>query len=188
MFSSALQPESRSASKPLFDKPFNGLTAQQYAYCVGRFEGLNQSDAYREAFASDAEPKAVAQMASRLEARVDIASTINAMLEAERPKTTLVPRVDRNYVLEGIKAIADKETAKDNVRLRAFELLGKIPEVGLFTAETKPDKPRTIEDIDKELRERLAELATAGGASTIDGTARPADTPHAADRRRKPKA
>ena len=85
-------------------------------------------------------------------------------------------------------AIADKETAKDNVRLRAFELLGKIPEVGLFTAETKPDKPRTIEDIDKELRERLAEMATAGGASTIDGTARPADTPHAVDRRRKPKA
>lgn len=187
MFSSALQPESRSASKPLFDKPFNGLTAQQYAYCVGRFEGLNQSDAYREAFASDAEPKAVAQMASRLEARVDIASTINAMLEAERPKTTLVPRVDRNFVLEGITNLALTAT-KEAVKLRAYELLGKTPEVNLFTAELKPEKPRTIEDIDKELRERLAELATAGGASTIDGTARPAPQPSAADRRRKPKA
>ncbi len=110
------------------------------------------------------------------------------MVSAKRRDTSLVPLVDRNFVLEGITSLA-LNGDKDSVRLRAFELLGKVHEVNLFAPETRTDKPRTIEDIDKELRERLAELAnvTPTTASTIEGTARPSAA-SASDRRRKPKA
>lgn len=117
-----------------------------------------------------------------------VTETINRMVEALEPQTSLVPQVTKDFVLQGIVTIATKQEAKDNVRLRAYELLGKT--VGLFKDDTPPPaKPRTIEDIDRELRERLQSMRTIEGAVTRPDpepdNSQPAQT--TGDRRRKPK-
>lgn len=167
-------------------RAFDGLTAQQWAYCRNRADGLTQLESYRQAYKTTAQNNSINQMANELERNPVIALKINAMVEADRPKTTLVPRVDRNFVLEGITAIATKESAKDNVRLRALELLGKVPEIGLFNQPDAPAKPRTIEELDRELKAALQ--AMADGAKVVEGQARTVEpAPAPTDRRRKPK-
>ena len=170
-------------------KAFGGLTPQQYAYCQLRSGGAAKLYAYREAFENGASTDAVIQDAAwKLEANARISQTINRMVLARKPQTSLVPQVTKDFVLTGIVNIATKETAKDNVRLRAYELLGKT--VGLFKDEpVQPAKPRTIEDIDRELRERLQSMRTIEGAVTRPepepGNSQPAQS--TGDRRRKPK-
>lgn len=168
-------------------KAFGGLTPSQYRYCKLRAAGHSKRGAYREAYDSQADDAVIAGMAEKLENLAHISSTINDMMLAREPETTLVPKVNKNFVLEGITQIAVKETAKDNVRLRAYELLGKA--VGLFKDEAPaPDKPRTIEEIDNELRERLSAMRTIEGTATRQ-PAEPKPEPSApTDRRRKPKA
>lgn len=148
---------------------------------------MNKNEAYRLAFNSSASSNVLTQMAAETEAIPNVALTLNVMIAARQPQTTLVPMVDRNFVKAGILSIATKETAKDNVRLRAFELLGKMPEINLFTAEAAPPKPRTLAEVEDELKKHLAALADVTPHASIDGTARPAPQPSAADRRRKPK-
>ncbi len=167
-------------------KAYGGLTPKQYRYCVLRAEGMGQGPAYKVAYQSEGNSATVARMAYDMEALPSIAATINQMVSARQPQTSLVPQVDKNFVLEGITQIAIKSSAKDNVRLRAYELLGKT--VGLFKDETPTvAKPRTIEDIDRELRERLQSMRTIDVAVTRlePDTQEPA--PSTGDRRRKPK-
>ena len=168
-------------------KAYGGLTAQQYDYCELRASGLGKSESYRQAYDSPLKGEALMRLAWSLEDKPHIANTINQMVSANRAETTLVPKVNKSFVLEGITQIAVKETAKDNVRLRAYELLGKA--VGLFKDEAPPpDKPRTIEEIDAELRERLSAMRTIEGTATRQ-PAEPKTEPSApTDRRRKPKA
>ncbi len=172
-------------------KAYGGLTPKQYRYCLLRADGLGQAQAYKEAYQSEAHATTVAAMAYDMEALPSIVMTINQMVRARTPQTSLVPLVDKDFVLQGITAIAIKETAKDNVRLRAYELLGKT--VGLFKDEVPTvSKPRTIEDIDRELRERLQSMRTIEGAVTRvePGTLEPDSHQPAqstGDRRRKPK-
>ena len=186
----ARQPHVDDTDPSLFgpdnSKAFGGLTPQQYRYCELRSDGIARADAFSEAYAVEGERALLADRARKVEESVRVVGTINRMVSAKRRDTSLVPLVDRNFVLEGITSLA-LNGDKDSVRLRAFELLGKVHEVNLFAPETRTDKPRTIEDIDKELRERLAELAnvTPTTAGTIEGTARPSAS--ASDRRRKPK-
>ena len=146
---------------------------------------MGKAAAYRQAYQSDASDESVLRMAYTVEDDLRITTTINQMMTAKRPDTSLVPQVDKTFVLTGITNIATKETAKDNVRLRAYELLGKA--VGLFKDEAPaPTKPRTIEDIDRELRERLQSMRTIEGAVTrVEPDHEPSPTN---DRRRKPKA
>lgn len=178
-------------------KAFGGLTPQQYAYCQLRARGVAKLHAYRDAFSVSASTDDTIQDAAyKLELMSRIAQTINRMVLARQPETSLVPLVDKDFVLKGIVNIATKETAKDNVRLRAYELLGKT--VGLFKDDLPaPSKPRTIEDIDKELRERLQSMRTIDGAvsrveldSQAHGNHQPGNHQPAqstGDRRRKPK-
>lgn len=166
-------------------KAYGGLTAQQYDYCELRASGLGKSESYRQAYDSQMTGEALAHLAYTIEAKQHIADTINQMVLTRRHETSLVPEVNKSFVLQGITAIALKEQAKDNVRLRAYELLGKA--VGLFKDEAPAvAKPRTIEDIDRELRERLQSMRTIEGAVTrVEPDPEPSPTN---DRRRKPKA
>lgn len=171
-------------------KAFGGLTPQQYRYCQLRSKGAAKLHAYRQAFDNQTTSDDTVQNSIyRMEADARIGETINRMVLAGQPETSLVPQVDKTFVLTGITNIATKETAKDNVRLRAYELLGKA--VGLFKDEAPAvAKPRTIEDIDRELRERLQSMRTIEGAVTRvePDTLEPAHEPSPTnDRRRKPR-
>lgn len=171
-------------------KAFGGLTAQQYRYCELRADGATRGEAYKEAYEVEVDSVNATDRGRKVEANSRVVATINRMMLAKRPDPSLVPKVDRTFVLNGITSLA-LTASKETTQLRAYELLGKVPEIGLFTQPEAPAKPRTLEEIDKELRERLAELANM--AKTVEGTARtvPADKPASAqgsgDRRRKPK-
>lgn len=172
-------------------KAFGGLTSQQYAYCQARSQGAAKLHAYRGAFkVPTATDDTIQDAAYKLELMPRISQTINRMVLARQPETSLVPQVNKDFVLQGITAIALKEQAKDNVRLRAYELLGKA--VGLFKDEAPaPTKPRTLEDIDRELRERLQSMRAIEGTATRlePDTQEPAPEPSPTnDRRRKPRA
>lgn len=182
--------QQRQVYGPDPSRAFGGLTAKQYRYCEARAAGLTKLDAYRQAYQTEANDHTIQNMTAEIESNPAIPDTINQMVLARQPETSLVPQVTKDFVLQGIVAIATKDLAKDNVRLRAYELLGKA--VGLFKDEAPaPAKPRTIEDIDRELRERLQSMRTIEGAVTRvePGTLEPAPEPSPTnDRRRKPKA
>lgn len=90
-------------------------------------------------------------------------------------------------VTQGIASIATNPNTKDNVRLRAYELLGKVAGIDLFREIHVTEKVhRTVEDIDRELKERLSSLAPMIEGKTVDSA--PESAPKPSDRRRKPKA
>jgi len=113
---------------------------------------------------------------------------VNAKLRELRVKaeanSTLAASLTKSFVLNGIMSIA-LEGDKDSTRLRAYELLGKTVGLDLFrTTVVTETRTRTPEEIDAELRERLAGLADT---LTIEGEARRVEKPAPDDRRRKPR-
>ena len=148
-------------------KVFDGLTYKQLAYCNNRAHGLIALEAYRSAYDCDGMVDAtISGHAWKLEQDGRIVDKIHDLLAAKAPQTSLVPVVTKSFVLNGIVSIATKEDAKDNVRLRAFELLGK--HVGLFKDEQPDDsaKPKSIVDIDAKLAEYFKLMTTIEGDAT----------------------
>jgi len=173
-------------------KVFGGLTFKQLAYCNNRAAGMSALDSYRAAYSPNANDDSSSVRAWELERDSRIVEKIEALLAERTPQTSLVPVVTKTFVLDGIVSIATKETAKDNVRLRAFELLGK--HVGLFKDEQPDDsdKPKSIADIDAKLAEYFKRMTTIeGDATRVDSDKGKDLTPvdpaaRRGDRRRKP--
>lgn len=66
----------------------------------------------------------------------------------------------RNYVTN--KLIEDSTNADPRIRLRCYELLGKISDVGLFTDKTEVTlRHRPTEELEQLLRERLMKTINA---------------------------
>ena len=64
-------------------------------------------------------------------------------------------------VIERLKIESEDMTSPPGARLKALELLGKITEVALFTERLQTDTAtnRSAEEIQAELREKIAKLA-----------------------------
>ena len=148
-------------------KAYDGLTAPQYWYCVYRSEGLDKTNAYREAYPNDTSAQlTVSASARNLESDNRIVTKIRDMVAAKMPQTSLVPEIDKNFVLNGIATLA-KHAEKENVRLSAFIALAKMPHIGLYEGATDPDdKPKSIVDIDAKLAEYFKLMTTIEGDAT----------------------
>lgn len=166
-----------------------GLTSKQYRFAVLSFSGLDDSEAYRQAYGSDSER--AGQNAHDVARNPKVQAKVAELRAKFDGQTTLAPLLTKQFVLNGIMQIA-LNAEKDNVRLRAYELLGKVIGVDLFRDTQKAEpKQRTIEEIDRELRERVAALKPI-----LDATARRIEpeppgvsgSAKARDRRRKPKS
>jgi hypothetical protein len=173
-----------SALRP--ERILQGLTHAQEAYVLARFNGLGISDAYREAYPNqDANAATIARSAHDLETSPKIVARFNQMIADRRAQSSLAPIVSKEFVLNGIASIAANPNVKDQTRLAAYIALGKVAGIDLFREIHVTEKrTRTPEEIDAELRERLASMA-----QTIDVTPNPAPPPAAApgrgNRRRK---
>lgn len=156
-------------------KAFEGLTPKQYTYAVARASGKGPTEAYREAYdPPGSSPATMGTNAWVVEQDTRVVKKIQELLNARLQTTTLVPLLNRNFVVEGIMQIAVKDSAKDNVRLHAYELLGKMIGIDLFRGTEQPEaKPRTPEDVDRELKEKFANMM-----QTIDGEAKRVDAPN----------
>lgn len=147
--------------------------------------------AYRKAYPDQtaSTDRTATSHAYEMERDARIVAQIRQSTPALQQQTNLVPRIEvsRDMVTQGIASIATNPNTKDNVRLRAYELLGKVAGIDLFREIHVTEKVhRTVEDIDRELKERLSSLAPMIEGKTVDPA--PESSPKPPDRRRKPKA
>ncbi len=140
-------------------KTRDGLTAKQMHFCRCVASGMAQAEAYREAYEVTAEGKPAShrENASRLMARDDIRSRVNALI-AQRERSILASALsDRERVLDRLRQWTDSAEPSDGNKIRAAELLGKS--VGLFKDVVETSESRSSDDLLAELETMLESVA-----------------------------
>lgn len=166
---------------------FEGLTSKQHRFVMHSFSGLSDVAAYRLVYdCRGMNPVVTAHKAAELAHDPLVSAKLRDLRLQVEEQSTLAPTTTRAFVLNGITALA-LNADKDSTKLRAYELLGKTAGIDLFRDTVRHERTeRSVEDVDKELRDRLRELQ-----STIEGTALEVPSnpspEERRDRRRKPK-
>jgi hypothetical protein len=167
-------------------KAFEGLTVPQHKMVMLLFQGLNRKEAYRAVYdTSGMSEQTIAINASRMAEMPNVVAKLREMRQRIEAQSTLAPGLTREFVINGIMDMAITAT-KESVRLNALQTLGKTVGIDLFRETVVHEKRvRTVEDVETELKDRLAELQRQ--LTTVEGEARRVDaTPAPRDRRRKP--
>jgi len=166
--------------------PFQGLTPKQYRFVTLSFSGLSDIEAYRQAYdCSGLAPGTIGQKAAEIMRLPLVRGKLRSLREETDRQSTLAPSLSREWILNGIMSLALKAD-KDSTRLNAYIALGKTAGIDLFREVHVTEKRvRTAEDVERELKDRLGDLAR-----TIEARANPEPAPPSQlrDRRRKPKA
>ena len=144
------------------------LTGKQRHFAQAVASGMSQSDAYREAYnvAESTQAKTCHEQASRLMGNDKIRARVDALV-AMRDKAFIRSQGDmKTKVLNQLERFMESADPTDNVRLRATELLGKS--VGLFkeVIEDSRSGVRTSDELEAELRDKLAVILAQGDEST----------------------
>ena len=80
----------------------------------------------------------------------------------------------RSYAVA--KLLEDCESPKDNTRLKALSLLGRVSEIGLFTDKIEVKKTDLTEaEIDAKLKEKLAKFMDVTDVDVVDVDEKPAN-------------
>tara|TARA_R100000329_G_scaffold51622_1_gene47617 strand:+ start:2766 stop:3179 length:414 start_codon:yes stop_codon:yes gene_type:complete len=112
---------------------------------------MSQAEAYRESHAVTADGKSAThrEAASRLMARADIRTRVDALVK-QRERSVLASALsDRERVLSKLRHWLDHAESGDSNRIRSAELLGKS--VGLFKDVVETTDSRTSEELLAEL-------------------------------------
>ena len=154
----------------LEDSALEGLTSAQQAFVRLVHSGLSNTEAYRRVYGQgERSDKALGVAAHTVAHDPKVQLKLKYLREKAEAQSSLLPlpRINREYVIDGIKKLADDEKIKANTRLAAYIALGKTREVNLFGSDPiEQPQQRSVDDIDKQL---LAMLR--GMVSTIDGQA-----------------
>jgi len=137
-----------------------GLTVKQELFAQELAKGATQSDAYRKAYdCSKTKPEVIWSEASRLASNPMVSQRV-AMLLQEQERAMLKDRVRlQMHVLSGLLAESQREDSKPSERISALVALGRTNVVGLYKEDVgDPSKGRKAEEIEAELRSRLADL------------------------------
>lgn len=152
------------------------------------FQGLKTVEAYRAVYDTTGMPEGtIAFNAARIASQPIVVSKLREMRARVEAQSTLAPGLTREFVINGIMGLAVNAT-KESVQLGAYQTLGKTVGIDLFREVHVTEKRvRTVEDVEQELKSRLAELQAQLNATptTVEGEARRVAAP-ARDRRRKP--
>jgi hypothetical protein len=137
-----------------------GLTVKQELFCQELAKGATQSDAYRRAYdVGEAKPETIWNDASKLASKPEVSARV-AMLLQEQEAAMLRDRVKlQRHVLLGLLAESQNMDSPASARINALVNLGRTNVVGLYKDDS-PDaaKGRKAEDIEAELRSKMAEL------------------------------
>jgi hypothetical protein len=157
----------------LEDSALEGLTSAQQAFVRLVHSGLSNTEAYRRVYGQgERSDNALGVAAHTVAHDPKVQLKLKYLREKAEAQSSLLPRIllpriNREYVIDGIKKLADSELVKPNTRLAAYIALGKTREVNLFGSDPiEQPQQRSVDDIDKQL---LAMLR--GMVSTIDGQA-----------------
>jgi hypothetical protein len=133
---------------------------------------MTQAAAYREAFdcQEGSLSKTQQEAASRLMARHKIRARVDALVRQKERGMIASVLSDRERVLTKLRVMLDTEEGGPAVtaQLRAAELLGKS--VGLFKDVQVQEVPRSAEEIQAELEERLARYFPDRSQTDDDGS------------------
>ena len=132
-------------------KTRDGLTAKQLHFCRCVAAGMSQAEAYRESHAVTADGKSAThrEAASRLMARADIRTRVDALVK-QRERSQLASALsDRERVLSKLRHWLDHAESGDSNRIRSAELLGRS--VGLFKDVVETTDSRTSDELLAEL-------------------------------------
>jgi hypothetical protein len=169
-------------------RAFQGLTTAQHRMVLLMFQGLKNAEAYRAVYdTSGMAESTIAFNAARIAAEPAVAAKLREMRTKVEAQSTLAPNLTREFVINGVMGLATNAT-KESVQLGALLALGKVVGIDLFRETVVHEKRvRTVEDVETELKDRLAELQRQ--LTTVEGEARRVDAaPAPRDRRRKPKS
>ena len=137
------------------------LTSKQNRFAELVAGGDTLSDSYRAAYnASRMKLGSIHREASVLMSNPMVTQRVERLQRQKDTAAVAVGINDRELVLTALRQFVKTAGPKDTAKIRAAELLGKS--VGLFT-EVVLNKapPMTIEEIDREIESRIAELEKA---------------------------
>lgn len=140
----------------------DGLTPSQAEFALAVASGMTLADAYRSAYnAENMRPTSIYTAASLLMDRPAVAQRVKQVLDDRYAKSLFhnVKHV-RQHVLDRLMAESVDMKSPPSARIQAVVWLGKVDFVGMFkenTEDLKPDR-RKAEDIEQEIRQRLAKL------------------------------
>jgi hypothetical protein len=148
------------------------LTAKQRAYCKGIVQGLNQTEAYSQAYKHKGKRKTMSDNASRLSKDSRIQAEIEAL---ERAKLYLDYQNSAQKIAE-LRSLVVSQLTKEaldpssppNARIQALSKLGSVSELQVFT-EHKVEKTviKDSESARKDLMDQL-KRAMADNLRTIE--------------------
>lgn len=144
------------------NKVLQGLTGAQFQFALAVHNGASYADAYRQIRdTTGVPPDRIWSRANDFANRPRVKAKIEELrLKSEQP-ATLAPSLSREWILNGIMDLA-QNADKDSTRLAAFIALGKTAGVDLFREIKLTQKDtRKVEDIERELKQRLEDLANA---------------------------
>lgn len=134
------------------------LTVKQedFARLVG-LEGKTHMDAYKEAYNTASNYKSTASQAYRLSINPLVSEAIERYRKQREEEKTVNVGAIRELLF---KTLIDKvkEAKTESNQLRAVELLGKTEDIGLFKERIETTQVKTVDDLEKELREKLHAL------------------------------
>lgn len=137
----------------------SGLTLKQEAFVQELAKGATNSDAYRAAYNCDGMASStVHQEASRLATNPRIAARLDAVLDAKRVKEQRAAAKASDRVNTKTWAMIEDPDTPPAVVANLLNLQAKIN--GMLTEKIEVNTVGSVEDIEKELRDRLSRYAS----------------------------
>ena len=123
--------------------------------------GQTGSEAYRRSYSKKAKPTTAANQASKLKAKPNIASTIEAYEAAIQAQTYQTPAGLRALVIQTLVSVITNDETKDAVKIAAAKTLGTVTEVAAFTERKEIRTITSSEDTKTKLLAKLRDMMKA---------------------------
>ena len=144
-------------------KDIHGLTPKQEVFVQELLKGSSASDSYRSAYnAKGMKASAIHCEASKLKSGAvspKVALRYKTLLKRKEEYALNSSLSLRQLVLENLRKEALNMDNNESARIRAWELLGKSSDVGLFIERIETiTKDRTPEEVMSEIEEKLEKV------------------------------
>lgn len=136
-----------------------GLTKKQQRFAEGVvLDGLTASDAYRQAYDTQAKPNTVNVNAHKLTRNAKVANTIEAMERAKELSAWQSAESLRSLVISTLTEIATNEQTKDATRVQAVKALGTVVGVDAFRETKRVEHVKDSGEIKAQIMDQLKTL------------------------------
>jgi len=141
-------------------KDIHGLTPKQEVFVQELLKGNSASDSYRTAYnAKGMKASAIHCEASKLKSSPKVSQRYKTLLKRKEEYALNSSLSLRQLVLENLRKEALNMDNNESARIRAWELLGKSSDVGLFIERIETTTmARTPEEVMSEIEEKLEKV------------------------------